>query len=62
MPKAPTCRIAELVTKSCESRTSTIGIWAASMTSSFPMQDMSKPHTLSQNGRLVAPFPNPATN
>jgi hypothetical protein len=42
--------------------TSTIGYRAASMTSSSPMQDMSKSHTFSQNGRLVPPFPNPATN
>jgi len=42
--------------------TSTIGYRAASMTSSSPMQDMSKSQTFSQNGRLVPPFPNPATN
>jgi hypothetical protein len=41
---------------------STIGIFAASPISSLPIQDMLKPYTFSQNGRLVPPLPNPATN
>jgi hypothetical protein len=41
---------------------STIGIRAASPTSSLPIQDMLNPYTFSQNGRLVPPLPNPATS